>query len=310
MSKIIQCIPNFSEGRRPEVVQAIVDAIAGASKVRVIDHSMDPDHNRCVVTFVGTPDDVRKSAVAGARAAVGLIDLNKHVGGHQRIGAVDVIPVVPIQGVTMAEAVALSQKIGADIARQLLVPVYLYEQSATAESHVNLAHIRKGGFEELKQARLEGDRKPDLGPCKLHETAGAVAVGARGPLVAFNVNLATDDIAVARAIAAKMRRLRDSGEALPGVKAIGVYLKSRNLAQVSMNITQPEKVSMHAVYSFIESEARAMGVRPLESELIGAIRSEANLGGSCSSMKLAKLATARIIDTWVSPPESDPSPSM
>lgn len=299
MNKLIQCIPNFSEGRRAEVVQAIVDAIAKASDVRVIDHSMDVDHNRCVVTFLGKPEDVRRSALAGARAAVGLIDLNMHSGEHPRIGAVDVIPVVPIQNVSMDEAVALSLKIGSDIARQLLLPVYFYEQSARLESRTNLAVIRRGGFEALKTADLAGEREPDLGPAKLHPTAGAVVVGARGPLVAFNVNLATDDVAIARAIASKMRKLRDTGEALPGVKAIGVRLRSRNIAQVSTNITQPDKCSMRAVYSFVEAEARAMGVETLESELIGAIGCESQLGGPCASIKLGELAQARIIDTWM-----------
>lgn len=281
------------------MVEEIVNAIAGASKVRVIDHSLDPDHNRSVVTFLGAPEDVRRSAVAGARAAVGLIDLNKHTGEHPRIGAVDVIPVVPIQDTTMAEAVALSHKIGADIARQLRLPVYFYEQSAGNEKRTNLAEIRKGGFEALKKLELTGDRAPDLGPSTLHSTAGAVVVGARGPLVAFNVNLATGDVEIARAIAAKIRKLRNSGEALPGVKAIGVYLKSRDLAQVSMNITQPDKVSMQAVYTFIETEARAMGAKPLESELIGAIRDESQLGGSCASIKLGELVPERIIDHWM-----------
>jgi len=299
VDRIIQCIPNFSEGRRPEVVREIVNAITKASGVRVVDYSMDVDHNRSVVTFIGEPEDVRRSAVAGARAAVGLIDLNRHVGEHPRIGAIDVLPVVPIEGVTMDEAVALSHKIGADIARQLLLPVYFYENSARDASRTNLADIRRGGFEALKHRALEGDRLPDAGPARAHATAGAVVVGARGPLVAFNVNLATDDVAVARAIAARIRAVRDSGEAMPGVKAIGVYLKSRNLAQVSMNITQPDKVSMQAVYSFVEAEARAAGLETLESELIGAIRCESQMGGSCASMKMGELARARIIESWV-----------
>lgn len=298
MSKLIQCIPNFSEGRRVEVVQAIVDAIAGASDVRVIDHSMDTDHNRSVVTFLGAPEDVRRSAVAGARVAVELIDLNEHLGCHPRIGVVDVLPVVPIRDVTMAEAVALSYEIGEEIADELHVPVYFYEQSAKIRTRANLADIRRGGFEALVKSGLSGDREPDLGPSKLHPTAGAVVVGARGPLVAFNVNMATNDMAAACAIAAKMRGLRDTGMALPGVKAIGVCLKSRCIAQVSTNITQPEKVSMHDVYSFIEAEARAMGVEVLESELIGAIR-RSQLGAPCSAMKLRELPEERIIDHWM-----------
>lgn len=299
MSKVFQCIPNFSEGRRPEVIGAIVDAIGSASQVRVVDYSMDADHNRSVVTFLGASDDVRRAAVAGARAAVELIDLNKHEGGHPRIGAVDVIPVVPIGDATMEEAVALSREIGNDIADSLLVPVYFYEQSATAGDRTNLAVLRRGGFEALKRTGLAGDRRPDLGPATLHPTAGAVVVGARGPLIAFNVNLATSDMRPAREIAAKIRRSRESGEGMLGVKAIAVYLKSRDIAQVSTNITQPHLISIYDVYAFVEKEARAMGFDVLESELIGAMREEAAIDALRSAIRLPGLTEERILDHWM-----------
>jgi len=297
--RLVQCIPNFSEGRRKEVVRAIVDAIEGASAARVVDWSMDVDHNRSVVTFVGAPEDVRASMLAGARKAVELIDLTKHKGEHPRIGAVDVIPVVPIREMTMAETVALSYEIGKSIADDLRVPVYFYERSAVMRHRANLADVRKGGFEALARTGLVNGREPDLGPSELHPTAGAAVVGARGPLIAFNVNLATDDIHVAKAIAAKMRKIRDSGEGLPGVKAIGVKLKSRGIAQVSTNITQPHQVSIYDVFAFVESEARAMGAEVLESELIGAIREESLIEAAKSAMKLHGLTDKRLLDHWL-----------
>jgi len=297
--KLVQCIPNFSEGRREEVVKAIVDAIDRSSAVRVIDWSMDVDHNRAVVTFFGEPQDVRVSMLAGAKAAVELIDLTKHRGAHPRVGAVDVIPVVPIREMTMAEAVALSYEIGKDIADELHIPVYFYERSAVMRHRMNLAEVRKGGFEALLETGLVNGREPDLGPAQLHPTAGVVIVGARGPLIAFNVNLATDDMEAAKAIAAKIRQVRDSGEALPGVKALAVRLKSRGIAQVSTNITQPHQVSIYDVYAFVEREARALGVEVLESELIGAIREESLIEAARSSMKLHGLTQRRVLEHWL-----------
>lgn len=304
MRKVVQCIPNFSEGRRPEVLRRIVEAIGGASPVRVIDQSMDPDHNRAVVTFLGEPDQVRVSMLAGARAAVGLIDLNEHRGGHPRIGAVDVVPVVPIQGVTMAEAVELGHAIGRDIAEQLAVPVYFYEECALRGHCTNLADIRRGGFEGLRAHGLLGDRAPDVGPPRLHPTAGACVVGARGPLIAYNVNLATGDVGVARAIASEIRALRDSGRGMAGVKAIGVNLVSRGIAQVSTNITRPDLTGMWEVYSFIQAEAAKRGVEVVESELIGGLRLDAALDAAAGAMKLPSLSKERVVDWWLTEVES------
>ncbi len=299
MAKLIQCVPNFSDGRRPEVVRRIVDAIDSASAAKVVDFSMDIDHNRSVVTFIGAPEDIRKSVFAGAAAAVELIDLNVHEGGHPRVGPVDVIPVVPVAEMTMAEAVGLSFEIGKDLADRLDLPVYFYERSAVLRHRTNLAAIRKGGYEALKESGLTGDKEPDLGPSQLHPTAGAVVVGARGPLIAYNVNLATADMRPAKAIAAKIRALRDSGEGMPGVKAIAVWLESRGIAQVSTNITMPHQISLYEVYSFIEAHAKSMGVEVLESELIGVMREEAVLDSLRSAMKFADLDNRRILDHWM-----------
>jgi len=299
MAKLVQCIPNFSEGRRSEVVERIVDTIRSASGVAIVDYSMDVDHNRCVVTFLGSPEDVRASMLAGARSAVELIDMNKHEGVHPRIGAVDVIPVVPIGDVTMEEAIALGHEIGRDIARELQVPVYFYEECALRGHCANLADVRKGGFEGLKKSGLVGDRAPDAGPSELHPTAGAVVVGARGPLIAYNINLATDDASVARRIASKIRKLRESGEGMAGVKAIGLLLASRGVAQVSFNITRPDLTGMWDVYSSVEREAKAMGVEVLESELIGAIREEHLVDAMRSAMRFREFSSERMLETWI-----------
>ena len=299
LEKLIQCVPNFSEGRRPDVVKSIVEAISLASNVNVVNYSWDVDHNRSVVTMLGIPDDIRKSMLAGAAVAVKCIDLNHHTGGHPRIGAVDVIPVVPIADTTMSEAVELSRLIGDDIASQLGLPVFFYEESATTEARRNLAVIRKGGFEALKSEGLIGNRTPDLGPFEIHPTAGAVAVGARGPLIAYNVNLATDDVLISKKIAAAIRRLRNNGSGMPGVKAIGVYLASRGIAQVSTNITRPDLITIYDVYSFIEREAKAMGVEVLESELIGAMREQTLIDAVRSAMRFPNLAEDVILDTYM-----------
>ena len=299
MAKLIQCVPNFSEGRRPEVIEEIVEAIDTASNAHVVDHSLDYDHNRSVVTFVGEPDDIRESMLTGARVAVERIDIKTHRGGHPRIGAVDVIPVVPVHELTMAETVQLSYEIGKDIADKLSIPVYFYERSAVHRHRTNLAVIRKGGYEALKKTGLVNGREPDLGPAELHPTAGATVVGARGPLIAFNVNLATNDMDAARKIAAKIRKARTQGDHLAGVKAIAVYLKSRDTAQVSTNITQPHQVSIYDVYSFIEREANSMGIEVLESELIGAMREEALIDAAKSAMKLHGLTERRLLDKWM-----------
>lgn len=299
MAKLIQCVPNFSEGRRPEVIDEIVAAIGSASDVQIVDHSMDADHNRAVVTFIGEPDEIRLSMLAGARKAVELIDLNEHVGGHPRIGAVDVVPVVPLEGLDMVEAVELSREIASDIANELNVPVYFYECSAVKSDRCNLADIRRGGYEALKESGLVDCREPDLGPTQLHPTAGATVVGARGPLIAYNVNLATDDIHAARVIAAKIRNLRDSGTGMAGVKAIAVFLKSRNIAQVSTNLTLPDKTGIWEVYSFIEREARALGVDVLESEMIGAMRLEAIVEAAGKAMRFCNLSETRVLEYWM-----------
>lgn len=295
MSKLVQCIPNFSEGRRPEVIAKIVEAIDKSSDVSVIDYSMDPDHNRAVVTFIGAPEDIRVSMLAGARVAVDLIDLNSHTGGHPRIGAVDVVPVVALEDMSQEEIIELGHDIGRDIAAKLNVPVYYYEDCALRNQCKNLADVRRGGFEALKARGLIDGREPDVGPGKLHPTAGASVVGARGPLIAFNVNLKSSNISIAKKIAAGIRRMRGSGEAMEGVKAIGVELTTRGIVQVSTNITKPDLVSMWDVFDMVQKEAKKLGVEVLESELIGAIRRQALMDTVRSAIKLPDLTEKRVI---------------
>lgn len=304
--KLFQCVPNFSEGRRSEIVEKIVCSIGDTADVTLVDYSMDPDHNRCVVTFLGSSDAVRESMLAGARTAIELIDLNRHEGVHPRIGAVDVIPVVPLVDATMDEAAELARSIGYEIANTLQVPVYFYEECAKTPDRRNLENLRRGGFEELKAIELTGEKAPDVGPTRMHPTAGAVVVGARGPLIAYNINLATDDVGVARRIASRVRELRKSGKAMHGVKAIGLFLASRGIAQVSFNITCPECTGLWEVYSFVEREAREMGVEVLESELVGTIREKHVLDALAKAMKFAELTHRQVLENWI-PQQSDVS---
>lgn len=269
MNKIVECIPNFSEGRDVGVVNAIASAIASVPNVVVLDQTMDADHHRSVLTFAGEPEAVLEAAVLAAARAVELIDLNHHTGEHPRLGAVDVIPFVPIKGVTMSECVALARRAGERIARELRVPVYLYEHAATRPERMDLANVRRGEFEGLRDVIASSqERAPDFGEAKVHRTAGAVAVGARAPLIAWNINLATEDLAIARKIA-KAIRGRDGG--LQYVKALGFELTGRRQVQVSMNLVNYEVTPIFRVFEMVRREADRYGVRLVGSEIIGLV---------------------------------------
>jgi len=269
MPVIVECVPNFSEGRRKEIVDEIVGAIASVKGTKVLDVEMDPDHNRSVVTFAGSRDAVQEGAFRGAKAASELIDLNKHKGQHPRMGALDVLPFVPISGVTLADCVDIANEVGARIAQELKIPVYLYEAAARRPERKNLENVRRGEFEGLRESILTDESKsPDYGPKTLHKTAGAAAVGARMPLIAFNVNLNTNDIGVAKAIA---KKIRASNGGLPHVKALGFMLEHRGIAQVSMNLTDYTVTPISRVYDAVKKEAEAAGVEIAEGEVIGLI---------------------------------------
>ena len=263
---IVECIPNFSEGRRREVVDEIEAAIASIQGVHVLDRHMDPDHNRSVITFAGYPEGVLEAAFAGIARAAERINLDEHQGEHPRIGATDVVPFVPIQGVTMDECIQLAKRLGARVGEELEIPVYLYEFAASRPDRVNLADIRKGEYEGLKESILsDPDRIPDYGPTRLGP-AGAVVIGARVPLIAYNVYLTTDDVAVADSIA---RAIRHSSGGLRYVKALGMLVEGR--AQVSMNLTDYTRTPLARVVELIRSEAHRHGVTIHHSELVGLI---------------------------------------
>ena len=269
MNKIVECIPNFSEGRDASVVKAIASAIASVPNVVVLDQTMDSDHHRSVITFAGEPEAVLEAAVLAAARAVELIDLNRHTGEHPRMGAMDVLPFVPIKGVTMSDCVALARRAGERIARELRVPVYLYEHAATRPDRIDLANVRRGEFEGLREfIAVNPESAPDFGEAKIHPTAGAVAVGARAPLIAYNINLATDDLTIAKKIAGAIRG-RDGG--LRYLKALGFELAARNQVQVSMNLVNYEATPLFRVFEMVKREADRYGVRIVGSEIIGLI---------------------------------------
>jgi glutamate formiminotransferase len=273
MNRIVECVPNFSEGRRPEVVDAIANAIASVSGVYLLGREMDADHNRAVITIVGSPDTVGEAAVRGAEAAMKHIDLTKHRGEHPRLGAVDVIPFIPIKGISLADCVEIAKKTGREIADRLKIPVYLYEAAATRPERTNLENIRRGQFEGLRdEIATNLDRKPDFGEPRIHPTAGAVVVGARKPLIAYNINLNTSDIGIAKHIA---KRIRFSSGGFRNVKAMGVLLKDRNQAQVSMNLTDFEKTPMELVFETVRREAERYGVSIGSSEIVGLVPQKA-----------------------------------
>ncbi|MCC7173058.1 MAG: glutamate formimidoyltransferase [Planctomycetes bacterium] len=267
MSEIVECVPNFSEGRRPEVVRQIVDAIRAVRGVTLLGEEMDPDHNRSVVTFVGPRAPVEAAAFAGVQVAARVIDLNTHRGQHKRMGACDVLPFVPVRGIDLGGCAAMARSTGERIGRELGIPVYLYEHAATRPERRNLADVRAPEFEGLKDLiGKDPERVPDFGPNAIHPTAGCMAVGARFFLVAYNIDLATRDLKLAKAIAKSIRE-KDGG--FRCVKAMGFDLAERGLVQVSMNLTNYTVTPIRTVYDAVAAQAAAAGVEVEESELVG-----------------------------------------
>jgi len=294
MTKIVECVPNFSEGQRTDVIEAIADQIKRVEGVRLLDYEHDKDHNRSVMTFVGGPEGVKIAAFASCAKAAELIDLNRHKGEHPRIGATDVIPFIPISNVSMDECVTLARDLGKDIAEKLGIPVYLYEYAATKPERQNLANIRQGQFEGLKGAiQKDPERGPDFGPSKLHPTAGATVVGARMPLVAYNVNLNTDDISIAKSIA---KSIRYSSGGLKYVKALGLEIKERGIVQVSMNLTNYQETPVFRVFDMIKKEAERSGVEILGSEVVGLIPMNALVDSAEFYLKLENFDKSQILE--------------
>ena len=266
MNQIMECIPNFSEGRDLGKVEKIADAFRGKEGVKLLDYSTDKDHNRCVITVVGEPDPLRDAVVEAVGVAARLIDLNFHDGQHPRMGAADVIPFVPVRGCTLADADRVAKEVAAAVADRFDIPVFLYEKSATAPHRENLADIRRGQFEGMAEKMKDPLWFPDFGPSTLHPTAGAVAIGARMPLVAFNINLATSDLRIADQIA---RRIRHLNGGFRYVKSMGVMLEDRNIAQVSINMTDYTRTALYRVFETVKMEAKRWGVGVVGSEIIG-----------------------------------------
>ena len=294
MQPLVECVPNFSEGRRPETVQRIVEAIRSVATTCVLDTHIDPDHNRSVITFVAPPDKIVDAALKAVAQATELIDMRQHKGEHPRLGATDVLPFVPVRDVTMKECVQLAHKAGRRIADELAIPVYFYEQAALRVERKNLEDVRRGALERLRQEiSTVQAREPDVGPRITHETAGAIAVGARQFLIAFNVVLKSTDITMARQIA-KIIRFRHGG--LPFLKALGFQLHSRGLVQVSMNLVNYEVTGMTEAYDAVQLQAERMGVEIESAEIVGLVPEAALDRNAPYFSKLVNFSESKILE--------------
>jgi glutamate formiminotransferase len=294
MRTIIECVPNVSEGRDTGSIEAIAAAVRSAPGVRLLDVSSDASHNRSVLTFVGDAPAVRAGVSALFRAALERIDLRRHKGEHPRMGAVDVVPFIPIRGSSVEECVALSREAGAAIAKDFGVPVYLYEDSASSDLRRNLAEIRKGQFEGFADKMKDPRWAPDFGPAEPHPSAGVVAVGARAFLIAYNINLATKDLAIADRIAKAIRHLSGG---FRYVKAMGVELADRGIVQVSINMTNFKKTPLHRVFECVRSEAERHGVAIVGSEIVGLSPAEALYAAAEHYLRLEGFSAEQVLET-------------
>jgi glutamate formiminotransferase len=290
---IIECVPNISEGRRTAVVERIVAALRGIDGVRVLDYSSDASHNRSVLTLAGDAGPLKQALLTLYEHVIPAIDLRAHSGEHPRVGAVDVVPFVPIEGVKMDACVALAKETAAAIAERFGVPVYLYEEAASDPARRNLEDVRRGEFEGLREKMRQPAWKPDYGPAEPHPSAGASVVGARMPLIAYNINLATDRLDVAKKIAAAIRQ---SSGGFRYVKAMGVRLEDRGIVQVSMNLTNYEKTPIQRVFEVVRREAARYGVNVLESEIVGLVPSAALVGAAEHYLQLERFTTDQILE--------------
>ena len=293
MNRIMECVPNFSEGRDLQKIDQIVAPFRARQNVKLLDYSNDEDHNRLVVTVVGEPEALREAVLEAIGVAVKLIDLNHHQGQHPRMGAVDVVPFIPIRGVTMEEAIALSKEVGAEVASRYNLPVFLYEKSATAPHRENLAAIRKGEFEGMAEKIKLPEWQPDFGPAEHHPTAGTVAIGARMPLVAYNINLSTPSLEIAHDIAKKIRFI---GGGLRYCKAMGVELKDRGITQVSINMTDYTRTALYRAFELVRIEARRYGVSIVGSEIIGLVPMEALIDTASYYLGLENFSMHQVLE--------------
>lgn len=297
MNKIVECVPNFSEGRDLNKIEKIVDAFRAKEGVKLLNYSNDRDHNRMVVTAVGEPQALKNAVIEAIGVAVAQIDLTKHSGEHPRMGAADVVPFIPIKNMTMDEAIELSKEVGRAVAEKYNLPVFLYEKSATASHRENLAVVRKGEFEGLAEKMKSADWQPDFGTALPHPTAGAAIIGARIPLVAYNINLNSTNLEAAKAIA---RNVRFSNGGLRYCKAMGVELKERNMVQVSMNITDYTQTALYRVFELVRIEAQRYGITIAGSELIGLIPLQAVVDTASYYLGLENFGVQHVLETQIS----------
>jgi len=292
--KIIECVPNISEGRDTKKIDRITAVLSAVEGVKLINVCVDSDHNRTVLTFIGEPEDVLKGAATACEKALDLIDMRKHKGVHPRIGAVDVVPFVPLKGAEMKDAIDLAHRFGRAFGKKRKIPVYFYGEAALDPKRRELSDVRKGEYEALRTRFDDPLWMPDTGPARFDPRSGAIACGAREPLIAYNINLATDNLQLAKDIACSIRQ---SSGGLKYVKAIGVPLKSRNIVQVSMNLTNHKVTPPRTVFDVVKEKAAACGVSILESELVGLIPEEALEGVSAEYLQLSNFCAECIIET-------------
>ena len=292
MRKLMECVPNFSEGRDLEIVEKIIDEARKIEGITILDYSSDKDHNRSVLTMIGTPEQVREAAINTAKKAAELIDMTKHEGAHPRMGATDVIPFTPVSNVTIAECVEIAKEVGAELG-SWGIPVYLYEDAASTPERTNLAKVRKGQYEGFFEKIKEEEWKPDFGPGEMNAKSGATAVGARVPLVAFNINLDTPDVEIADKIAKKVRHI---GGGLRFVKGIGLKLEDRNQTQVSMNLVNFEKTSVYQAFEMVKMEAKRYGVNVVGSEVIGTVPMKSLLDAAEYYLQIENFSIEQILE--------------
>jgi glutamate formiminotransferase len=296
LKQILECVPNFSEGRDPARIEAIVQPFRGRKGVKLLDTQRDEDHNRLVVTVVGEPEALKSAVLEAMAAAVARIDLRQHRGQHPRMGAVDVVPFIPVRNVTMAAAVELSRQVAAAAAEQLNLPIFLYEESASAPHRRNLAEIRKGQFEGMPVKLRQPEWAPDFGPAEVHPSAGVTAVGARMPLVAYNVNLGTTNLEIANDIARKLRHLSGG---LRYCKAIGIALTERGIVQVSMNMTDFTRTALYRAFELVRIEARRWGVPIVGSEIVGLVPMAALIDAAAYYLQLENFAPEQVLESRI-----------
>jgi len=293
MSKLVECVPNFSEGRDLELIQKIIAPFIITEGVKLLDYSSDKDHNRLVVTIMGVPERVKEAIVMATGVAVEAIDMRQHRGAHPRMGAVDVVPFIPIRNYTMEEAVALAADTAKEMAQKYMLPVFLYEKAATTTNRENLANIRKGEFEGLEEKMQMAEWKPDFGPDQMHPTAGATAVGARMPLIAFNINLNTDNLEIAQNIAQCVRHISGG---FRYCKAMGVALQARGIVQVSINMTDYTRTPLYRVFEMVKLEAARYGLQIIGSEIVGLTPMEALIDSAAYYLRLEDFGIRQVIE--------------